>query len=422
MIRRINTLLIIAFIVAAAVFLVTQNSQQVSLQLASGSALDTSLGVLVLLVFGLGMALALLIASAYTMRGYFRERSLARQRDRLNTLVASLSEALDHEAAGEWRKARNILVSTLRREPSFALPRLLLARVLAASGETQEALDILEDARRHHPENVALLMESAVLLERNGNTSAAFDHAALAARRMPAPRTLEHAARYATSLERFEEALNYVDELSRLTPESHEERIATLELQRALRNTSGEDEEALLAFVERYPHFAPGLQTLAARRSASGAHREAAKLFSRAAQLTSDRAVLEEAVEAWLRAEDPEAALSSARAVMAESRDDTEVFGARLVLIRTLLRLQMHEEAAGALEEARRQLPRLSQEERTLRLELGLLAGYHAIQAGRAGEAANTLRGVIAFGKDDSAAPPASSSSGELPSPALSIP
>ncbi len=433
MIRRLNKLFAILFIVGVSLYFVLLNRENITIYLSPSRSLTTSAGVILIAVFCLGLLMSALVATLFGVKAYLRERGLLNRERQRESFFRDFAEARSFSAAGEWEKAKRLWEQIVRRNPSNGIARIELSRALEHTGNVREALRILEAARAQDSSNLELLLRTASLNAGSGNKTAAIDNLALALYHHPVASAASLARDLSEDLERFEDAIEYQQRYEKLggtMPSLNDHPTPRLMLKQALKEHRDNHEvlrERLKELSRSFPQFAATFHQLAQLEVKNGDIDGAAQYLVKAAQLTpfpsERRHFWLEAMRLWTSHGMPDRAIASARTAVKGSKDTGRV-QAEVDLIELYVVLGLFEEAMrhveGLVEIVRTPGGETSSE---LSDRVLLLHVYCLLGTGKAQEATQVIKQYAHFerqfpGKPDIRRP----SSQNPPSPTLSTP
>lgn len=363
MIRRINALVSALLVVSLSLYVVILNRDPISLYFTRNSSVTTSTGVALIAVFCFGVISATLVGIYYGVRAYLRERALL-ARERQRELFAELiAKARSFATVGEDRKARDLWQQILRRDPDHIVARIELSRSFERDGDTLEALRVLERARTAFPDNWEVLFRAAKINAALGNKTAALDNLALILYQQPVARCAMLARDLAEGLGRLDEALRYQQQLEELQPGAAEHaaaraRISLKKLQSSAPAEAPPTRDELSAFVKKFPGSVDGFLALAEAERGAGNIEGAAGALIKAAKLSADASIWDNAMQLWISQGTPERALATARSALKETSGKARI-EAELNLAKLYVTLQMFRDASALLD----RLPIVAQEQ-----------------------------------------------------------
>jgi tetratricopeptide (TPR) repeat protein len=351
MLGRYNRLLIVLLIVAAALYVMILNREPVVVHFSSESNVETTTGVMFIVLFSLGILTASSVALLFGMRFAWRERRFeSRERNR-QQFFQDIANARGLLAAGDWQASRLMWEQAIKRDPSGVMARVELSKCLQGAGDSTEALRVLDEARALDPSNLEVLFRAAELHLASGNRTAAVDNLALVLRKHPSQRAATMARDLCEELERLDEALEYQSKLDSL---GYYDSEATnrLTFRKICLQYSKEPEQLeaeLRSFYKRHTEFSPAVERLASLLASQGKTPEAVDLLVKAGKSSGKASMWFEAAKLWMKQEMPEKAVSLARAAT-NATQGRERLEAELNLIRTFVLLNMFEEAKSAID------------------------------------------------------------------------
>lgn len=360
--RAFKVLLFILLIGIICIWLYSYNPSSVTVSLGPTLNWQSPLAVVLLLCFAAGALLVGLVALIIGAKRSLRDWRAGKQKKRLRNHQQMLSNAREQIAFGNKVEAERIFRQITAEDRGNILAWLMLAELLEEKGDLRDALQVLDRARLLHNDNFELLLRAAELNEKLGNTTAALDNIAIFLAKKPTNiAALKQAACYAAKIKRFADAVGFAKELQRiLAPEERKEWqvcLASFELQRIYQASPQSSEElyqALLDFTNNYRDFPQGLAALAEVEE-SRQIADAAKLWSRAYELSANEEYLRRLAELWLRDNNPEKAVFAVRSAILSKRDAVVSFAGRCFLVSLLLRLEQLDEAEKELTKLKEQ-------------------------------------------------------------------
>jgi tetratricopeptide (TPR) repeat protein len=347
---KISFLLILAALVVAFAHL---NPTPATITVGAGNILSSSVGVIVLSAFALGIFCALLGASVYSIRGYFRERSMRQALSRTEALQLEMIDAQSLVRYGAAPAIEKKYRTLLKKNPDALLLRLDFIRALIAQRDFLPALSEIAAAKKIQ-DSEELYFLAAQCYEALGNKSAQLESLVgaltLAPTSIPA---LEQAATLSFQLNRFEDCLIYLDtwrEIDELPPAA-QRLVADAKASIIIRDATSDDDRSqkLLAFVVQYDNAALALQELARMKEAQGSFDEAAQCLVRLFRLSNDSDHMQHAVTLWLKHGKGEEALAALHTWQRMSNGDSKTT-VSIALAKAYMLLGQDHEALDKLE------------------------------------------------------------------------
>ena len=303
MLKQFNRLIVIALIVAVAIYITLLNSEPAKINLGGDTAITSTAGVLYLALFAAGCFCASLIALFWGIKGYFRERRLRLQAQAERTFVANLTAGHDLMLIEEWGAAQGYWEEILTSDSQNSVARVELSRCLEMMGDPKEALRIIDSARTQGIKTIGVLARAAELNQTLGNLVGAKDNLALLSEKSPARCTLRKLRDVQLSLGAYREALIVQEKLESLGlhDKSEENFRAKLALHK-INNTLPETERgvALTRLLKENPSYYPALLIVGSLALERGDVAASADNFMRAAKITKSHQHWKAAVNAWL--------------------------------------------------------------------------------------------------------------------------
>ena len=353
MIGRILKVAFIIFIVAFVSYIFYFNQAPADVKIAPNVSWRLPMAVTLIVVFCGGALTAALIALVGSIGMRLRMRREVKSAGTIREHRRLIMQAREQLALGNWEAARAGFKKIIDRDPDDIPARVLLAETFKREGRLREALAVLEDARVEQKKNIELLLAASDINARLGNATAAHDNAALVLKIAPRNRfALQRLVQSAKALGRWDEAIDYQQQLIRIAPaadvEKRQDELAQLELRRVLEQGK-EDKEALRKALQelrrKYRSYPPLLGKLAESDQEAGDNEAASKTYLKLFQDTEQVEWLRKAAFLWLKAEDPGKAISVVRNAASRSvNPEVNLFFAGL-----LLHLSMIEEARKVL-------------------------------------------------------------------------
>jgi tetratricopeptide (TPR) repeat protein len=347
---KISFLLILAALVVAFAHL---NPTPATITIGAGNILSSSVGVIVLSAFALGIFCALLGASVYSIRSYFRERSMRHALNRTEALQLEMIDAQRLVRYGAAPVIEKKYRTLLKKNPEALLLRLDFIRALIAQHDYLPALSEIAAAKKIH-DSEELYFLAAQCYEALGNKSAQLESLAGALTLTPTSiPALEQAATLSFQLNRFEDCLIYLDtwqELESLTPAA-ERLVVDAKASIIIRDSNSSDDRAqkLLAFVMQHDNAALALKELASLKEAQGNFDEAAQCLMRLFRLSNNTDDIQHAVTLWLKHGKSEEALAALHTWQRMSNGDSKAT-VGIALAKAYMLLGQDHEASDKLE------------------------------------------------------------------------
>jgi tetratricopeptide (TPR) repeat protein len=360
MLKIFNRFLLLALIVGLALYVTLTNSDSATIKLGPNITLTTYAGVIYIGVFVIGCIAASVVALFFGFKGYLRERKLrAAERVRRN-FFKTFEEARNLMAGGDCAAARLLWEDILAKESDNVIARVELSQCLEELGDDREALRVLDSTRASSRSSVEVLYRAALLNKKLGNSTGARDNAELIVAAKPSWRALELARDASESMERFDDALRYHDELEKIgyqSPESKDVR-ARLAYAQLCRESSDDGvlKDALAGFIKQYPGFVPALERLADLELQHKDVDRAAELLSKVARASGGAVDRWEAVvDVWLHKATGDVVRRNDKAITTAKSAIKDQHGrgrleAELLVIRTLLAVNHFQDAERLLD------------------------------------------------------------------------
>lgn len=363
MIGKSVKLLALLILVSTVVYIVSFNSEKITIYLSSANSLTARTGVVLIAVFALGFLCAALLASYFGIKSALRERRLKKtDKDRL-AFYEEMLVARSYTATHEWQKAIELWGKIIKKDPTDIIAHVELSKALLASGNAREALKSLDAARAKDPSNVEVLFEAAELNNALNNKTVAIDNLALISYNHPNLKAVSMARDLSEQLDRIEDALEYQQKVESFggAPDD-EEVVARLEFKKLQKEQSASvnqsDNEAykknLKRFIKQNPQFVPAMEELAKIEESEGATERAAQLLIQAGKTAGAANYWYAASKLWISHDMADNALSAVKSAVRETQNE-EKLEALTNYIKVAIGL-------GKLEDAKRAIERFNNE------------------------------------------------------------
>lgn len=360
MLKQFNRFLLLALIVAAALYITLTNSDTATLRLGPTLTVSTYAGVIYIGIFATGCIFASLVALFFGLKGYLRERRLLSQERSRQSFIKTQERARDLMAGGDWGAARIVWEQVIARDPENIVARIELSKCIEELGDLRESLRVLDATRASSRASVEVLFRAAHLNQLLGNNTAARDNVGLILAHGPSHRALELARNTSEALARYDDALKYQDELegAGYSDEANSTIRARLALGQIMAETDAGKAriDSLVALLKRHPNYTPILENLADMERTRGNTELCAEYLVKAARASAgDIARWRRVVELWLRNETLDQRQRAERAVAAARSATKDAHGnsrleAELLYIETLLAVNHFQDAERAIE------------------------------------------------------------------------
>lgn len=356
MINKAIKFLTILIIVFAALYIVQQNPDQITVRLSSDTEWQGNQGTILISVFVLGFSLMAVISGYFALKSFLRERRLEKIERKRQNFFEAMVQARSYLAVGDWARAREAWERMISRDPSNIIARVELSKSLEGNGDLLQALKVVDEARAADPANVEVLFRAAQLNLALNNKTAAVDNLALILYHHPNVAVAAQARDLSEELGRIEDAIEYQTRVEQLGAETSPEIVARLRYHRLLAEYNSEESkapkalrDALTRFVKKYPKFVPALHKLALLDSADGRIDAAAQRLVEAAKLSGAAKYWQDAVTLWLDNDMAGNAISAAKTATKNTKGVARL-SAELDLVRLQIALNMLEEARTAVD------------------------------------------------------------------------
>jgi tetratricopeptide (TPR) repeat protein len=434
MLRQFNRFLLLAIIIALALYITLTNPESATIHIGPNISISAYAGVLYIGVFFIGVLAASIVALFFGLKGWFRERKLRAAERSRQAFFDLFIKARNFMANYEWQAARSLWETVISKDPDNIIARVELSLCLESLGDLKEALRVLDETRASSHSSTEVLMRAMTLNRALGNKTAAQDNLSILVAEAPSKRALEVARDIAEEMGRTDDALNYQRELEKVGYSSDQTAAIRTRLMYAHLVKSSEHDaalkEALTLFVKKHPTYVPALERLADLQLNQGQIDECAELLVKAAKASpGDTAKWSRVIDLWLSTAPGEfqrraeralaAARSSTQGIHGSARIDTE-----FVVAKTLLATNRPQEAQQLLNAldalAEREGTKVSRTQEQTRLHL---TGLCLSRLGQAKETAPLWEKLVEPGlpATNTGKRPVLSDRGE-PSPALSTP
>jgi tetratricopeptide (TPR) repeat protein len=407
MLRQFNRFLILAAIVAAALYITLTNSDSATIKLGPSLSLTTYAGVIYIAVFIVGCITASVVALFFGFKGYLRERRLRFAERARQNFLKTFESARSLMAGGDWAAARLMWENIIGRDADNVIARVELSTCIEQLGDDREALRVLDAARASSRASAEVLFRAASLNLKTGNKTGAHDNLAMILAAGPSHRALTMARDINEQMGRFDEALGYQEELEQMgygSPETSEIK-ARIIFHKTVKEAASEgaEREALIGMLKLYPQCLPALYRLSELEEKSGDVERAADAATKYARLSGGEiACWRRVVNLWLQASHIETGRRTERAVAAAKAASKDARGrvrvdAEMLTIQTMLAVNHFQDAErlidGFMALAERELGSVPTD--VLR-ELTAQKGYCLAQLGRARDTAPLWQVVAA--------------------------
>ncbi len=397
MLKQFNRFILLALIVAGALYITLTNSDSATLRLGPTLTITTYAGVIYIAIFVVGCVAASLVALFFGLKGYLRERKLASIERGRQTFLKVQRNARALMAAHDWRAARKLWEDVISQDPDNQVARVELSRCIEELGDLRESLRVLDSSRATSHVNMEVLFRAALLNQRLGNNTAARDNLSIILSHNSSRRALELARDTSEALGQFAEAISFQQDLERNGYESEcsAEIIARLLYKQIMSGSANQDikQRDLAALTKRHPNFVPALESLAEIARSQGNLEACAENLVKAARAArNDIAKWRCVVHLWLRSAHVEQRQRYDRAIAAARSASKDSSGrvrleAELLLIETLLAANHFQDAERLIDGFAALVQREAQKEPTITFDdltrcLVIQRGYCLAQTG----------------------------------------
>jgi tetratricopeptide (TPR) repeat protein len=306
----------ILFIVSALILaFANTNSTPASISIGAGNTLSASVGILVLSAFAFGVLLALIGASLYAARSYFRERSMKSTLAKKELLQKELIQAQQLQRSTSSLHVQKKYRQLIQKNSDSLLLRIEFIRALIAANDFSLALNEITAAKKIE-EAEELFFLAACCYEKLGNKVAELESLVMSLSHFPQSiATLEKASQLSFELGRFDDCLVYLDSLADLQKPSIQHQRLSIDAQASIiiRDTTDETSRAekLLTLVMRHDNSAVALKELARIKQKEGQFDESAQCLVRLFRITHEIAHMKNAISLWLKNGKSQEALSA---------------------------------------------------------------------------------------------------------------
>jgi tetratricopeptide (TPR) repeat protein len=393
MIRKLSRLISILLILAAALYIVLLNSSSVSVNLGGGKIISTPLGVLIIVIFALGVLSTAVVASFFGFKAYLKEQGFLREENRRVEFSHNAAKARGLTLSSNFYEAKRLWEQLIKQNPNDPEAKVWLAKTLRADGDIKEAIKVLDKARNLHPQDIEVLFLASELNEELGNMTSAIDNLALIIAHHPNQSAALKARELSLKLGRFDDALEYNKELAdydSIEAESireFESKIKLAKIKRQFSDSSKSDPQEFLKELAKlsreYPESSASYQSIAEIELNSNNLDKASQALVKAAYIQQTPEAWFKAIDLWIKQKQPERALSVARLALKDS-SDTMRQEFELLLAKTQVLLGMYNEASQILQKIKEK----SGDSEHLS-EVVTLLGFSLAKDGKQHEAAN---------------------------------
>jgi tetratricopeptide (TPR) repeat protein len=434
MLRQFNRFLLLAIIIALALYITLTNPEAATIHIGPNISISAYAGVIYIGVFFFGVLAASIVALFFGLKGWMRERKLRAAERSRQAFFDLFIRARNFMANHEWHAARTLWETILSKDPDNIIARVELSLCLENLGDLKEALRVLDETRASSHASTEVLMRAMTLNRTLGNNTAAQDNLSILVAETPSKRALEVARDIAEEMGRTEDALNYQRELEKVGYSSDQMSAIRTRLTYAHLIKSAEHDaalkEALSLFVKKHPTYVPALERLADLQLNQGHIDECAELLVKAAKASSGEiSKWSRVIDLWLATAPGDFQRRAERALAAARSSTQGVHGparldAEFVVARTLLAANRPQEAQQLLEGvgtlAEREGTKVSPTQEQTRIHL---TGLCLTRLGQAKDTGSLWEKLVepALPATNTGKRPVLSDRGE-PSPALSTP
>lgn len=356
MIKRINLVLALILIATIVSYLYFLNPESISVSTGSNSKVTAPVAFILLVSFLAGFIFCAIFALFFGFKAWLKERRHLNEERKRISITNSQIEARQALACGEFEKAQQLWEKIINKDQNNVIARIELSKSYQKNAQLREALAILDKTRNLPGDvNIEVLFRAAEINQAIGNKTAAIDNLALIISKYPNSRALKLARDYSEEINRFEDAIEYHQQLQNLggvkDREDSAQIIARLSFKKVVRDIQDPNQLKLTLkdFVRSKDSFVPALHKLAQLEKESGNTEEAIKLLLKASRLSAKWEYWYEASQIWLTQSNPERAIAAARAGNKELSGIARI-NSELELVKLYLNLNNFEEAKKSLD------------------------------------------------------------------------
>jgi uncharacterized integral membrane protein len=383
-------------LVIASVYFAVLNKESVTVHFSHLHSFTSNIGVIVTLAFISGILLAALFGLVFSIKHSLKMKALGNKLKFVQSFIIKFSKARAKLVSGDLNAAKAILVDLQKKDPTFYLAKVELANALHHLGNTQESLKIIDETRAQFPDQLEVLETAAHLYDSAGNKTAALDNLTLLLSQQPNSKAARRAFEIALELGKYEEAENFLKQLDSYGIEVSNEYIHLKYLRLLTQHASSGESlvEETRYFHKKHPSFSPATLFLAGKEAELGAYKAAGQLYAHAAKYSKEIQDWKLAIKAFISAELPDTALTTAKAAKADLPAGRKYLG-DLLQIKLYLDLNNLDEARSLIETFEYQHIRRSSD---IEIPSGALKEffvYKCIYQALAGETKNILPDLL---------------------------
>ncbi|BCR03594.1 hypothetical protein DESUT3_06630 [Desulfuromonas versatilis] len=362
-------LLVVIVFLAAFIYFLGLNPQEVTIFFYNDFSLTSSVAVMVVACILVGLALGFVVTVFTVFASQVRHWKSTRRDKKAREITNAYQEGMSRLVSGDTRKAQSLLQKALDRDPKRIDAHIALADVHAQAGDAQQGLKQLLKARDMEPANLEVLFKLATAYEATGQPQEAVKTFEQILAGEPANRKALAGLRdLRIRLDQWSEALDLQKKLAKASQGNGEEQKRLVSLRyEVVRKTIAEcapdqckaELKELNDIIRQDPQFVPARVTLGDAYKVAGRREEASKAWQQGYRATGKAVFLSRLEDLFLDAEDPSSLLAIYRGMLADRGDDLMF---RLFYGKLCLRLEMVDEALeqlSAVENAGVQSPKL---------------------------------------------------------------
>jgi predicted Zn-dependent protease len=350
MVSRINKLLAAVVLISITLYIVLSNREYAQVYLSEGHQYSAPLGVILIATFILGTLASTAVAAFFGVRTAIRERARKRGEKRREQREQLYIEARSLRLSGNYTRSRRILEQLLRQDGDNIIVLIELVKVLQDVGENSEAIRLISEYRTENGTNTELIFLAAELHQRAGNRTAALDNYDLLLRSQINEFVLRQAMALAEELERFPDALVYLDKLRALGTDDRQS-AARIKFKQLLKTHSDGTfpYREMRSLTRTYPEFGPAWRILAQEEENRNNLKASAQFLIKAAKAEGTFLAWKPLTDLWIRHNSPQNAVAASKTAVQNLSGDDQI-AAVLMLARVYLRHSMAEEASKVLD------------------------------------------------------------------------
>lgn len=352
----IFTIIILA-IIAAAAFFIMNNETPLDISFYEGYELKKiESGQAIAFAFFSGILIAGLMASFLMFLSFIKRKKVEFDKNKKEKLFTTIIDAREARESGDWERAKMLWSRLKKQDSSQLLSNIEISKVLEAEGKVNEAIKVIDQARSVAPDNVEVLLRASDLHVSNNNKTAALDNLALILSKKPNLITALKARDLSYAVGRLEDALEYNEKALEIGSVADFKKFnAKVELEILNQQYSAKDKDtrasykkALKKFLKKYKDNTAALSKLAEIEQKDEKIENATEALYKAASSSKDSKFWHQAIQIWLKNQNPDRALATAKLALKNSTGINRA-KAELDLIRVNLVIGRAEDAQTAI-------------------------------------------------------------------------